>query len=375
MSFDSPLDPATVLAQLCSIPSPSFGEAHVAVQVGSFLSDFGIVCTEDGVGSHIGGDQGNLTAVIPSGSGITTGGIVLAAHLDTVPTGPVLDPVCVDGLWQNRADGILGVDNKAAVTALICAAATWSVRPPEIPVLLAFTVAEEVGLLGASRIDLSGFSPRCAFVFDHPTPIGTVVTSSPHRVGVRLAFTGVAAHAGIAVTEGHSAIQAAALTAAAFPQGRSESGATANLGLISGGSAHNVVAEHCQLEVEFRTSTAGELTELVQALISIAESACSQTGCSVDVALERSFAGYNHSSGHLALTAGQSAIQSLGIVPDAIASLGGSDANAFELMGIPSLNFGDGSLDTHTDSERIDQSDLETLCHLALELPRAFCPS
>ena len=371
MSFDSPLDCASVLAELCSIPSPSFSEAHVAVQVGSYLSDLGIVCAEDSVGEQIGGDQGNLTAVLPSISGATTGGIVLAAHLDTVPPGPVLDPFCDQGLWQNRELGILGIDNKAAVSALVCAAAVWAVRRPELPVMLAFTVAEEVGLLGAARLDLGDFAPRCAFVFDHPTPIGTVVISSPFRVGVRMTFRGVAAHAGIAPDQGHSAIHAATLTAAAFPQGRLESGATANLGLVRGGSAHNVVADHCELEVEFRTTSSVEITDLVEQLVSNAESAAARTGCSVDVSLERPFEGYLHGPGHTAQTAGSAALRKLGIEPQGIPSAGGSDVNAFEAMGIPSLNFGDGSFDTHTDSERIHQNDLETLGSLVLALPGA----
>jgi tripeptide aminopeptidase len=126
------------------------------------------------------------------------------------------------------------------------------------------------------------------------------------------------------------------------------------------------------LEVEFRTRTADELSELVQQLVASAEEAGSKIGCSIDVSLERPFAGYEHAPEHLARRVGVAALEDLGIAAGEISSAGGSDANAFELMGIPSLNFGDGSLGTHTDSERIAQVDLESLTQLVMALPGAI---
>ena len=56
---------------------------------------------------------GNLLARLP-GRGERS--ILLCAHLDTVDDGGIpIDPVIVDGGWENANDGILGADNKAAV--------------------------------------------------------------------------------------------------------------------------------------------------------------------------------------------------------------------------------------------------------------------
>ena len=49
--------------------------------------------------------------------------VLLCAHLDTVPHGDVpIEPVLVDGGWENASDTILGADNKAAVAVMLAVA-------------------------------------------------------------------------------------------------------------------------------------------------------------------------------------------------------------------------------------------------------------
>ena len=41
--------------------------------------------------------------------------ILFCAHLDTVPLAAPVEPVLIDGAWENANEGILGADNKSAV--------------------------------------------------------------------------------------------------------------------------------------------------------------------------------------------------------------------------------------------------------------------
>ena len=39
--------------------------------------------------------------------------------MDTVPLAAPVEPVLVDGRWENANDGILGADNKSAVAVIL----------------------------------------------------------------------------------------------------------------------------------------------------------------------------------------------------------------------------------------------------------------
>jgi tripeptide aminopeptidase len=372
VSFDAPLEPGQLFADLCAIPSPSLGERACGDFVFNLLFDLGFVPERDGAGSRIGGTEDNIHVLIPAVDGRISGGVLLAAHLDTVPVEGVPKAQCVNGVWSNAGPGVLGVDNKAAVTALLCAAARWATAAPAEPVALVFTVAEEAGLAGALAIEPERVSAEAAFVFDHPTAIGTVVIESPVHTGIRASFSGVPAHAGVRPEDGRSAIAAAARAVTEFPSGRISPTATGNVGRISGGSAGNVVAAECWFEAELRGTDPLEHGQLLAYIGSVLNRAAEAEGCAADVAFVRNFDGYSHTEEHLALRAGETALAALGVSAERISSAGGSDANAFQAFGIPSLNLGDGSSATHTSDEQISDKDLMTLCELAVSLPAAF---
>ncbi len=68
-----------------------------------------------------------------------------------------------------------------------------------------------------------------------------MITAAPTVKKFSATFHGVAAHAGIDPEGGRSAIVAAARAVAAMPLGRRDAETTANIGLVEGGSAINVI--------------------------------------------------------------------------------------------------------------------------------------
>ncbi len=95
-------------ADLCRIPSPSYQEAECAAWVRAQLEAMGLAVEDDAAG--------NLLARV-RGRGERS--ICLCAHVDTVEPVAPIDPVIVDGGWENANDGILGADNKAAVAVML----------------------------------------------------------------------------------------------------------------------------------------------------------------------------------------------------------------------------------------------------------------
>ena len=90
-------------------------------------------------------------------------------------------------------------------------------------------------------------------MFDHASPIGELIVAAPTYFRLEARFHGAAAHAGIRPEEGRSAIAAAAGAIAAMRLGRLDDETTANAGTIEGGTAANVVAERCVVELEARS--------------------------------------------------------------------------------------------------------------------------
>ncbi len=184
---------------------------------------------------------------------------MFAAHVDTVPHEGPIEVVERDGVFRTAGETILGADNKAAVAVLMEMAAIWARgRAPPAGVELLFTVAEEQGLRGAHAYDVSTrCAPSTGFVLDHATPIGEVITAAPTYKKLIADFTGVESHAGLRPEDGRSAIEAASAAIAAMELGRLDAETTANVGVIDGGSAPNVVAGGCRVAAEARAIELG----------------------------------------------------------------------------------------------------------------------
>ena len=84
-------------------------------------------------------------------------------------------------------------------------------------------------------------------------PIGEVIIGAPSARTLELRFLGRATHSGMAPEEGRSAIAAAARAIADFRLGRVDEESTANVGVIRGGTARNIVPDRCVVEAEARS--------------------------------------------------------------------------------------------------------------------------
>ncbi len=212
----------------------------------------GLEVDEDGSGPAVGSDSGNLFARIPGRPDAPS--VLICAHLDTVPPVAPIEPVLVDGYWENANEAILGADNKSAV-AVIARAGAPATRASRrrSAVELLFTVCEEVSLRGSREFDVSRLRSAFGYVFDHATPIGELVVASPTHYRIVAEFRGRAAHAGVRPEAGRSAIARPRKAIAAMRLGRLDAQTTANVGMIEGGTAINVVPERCRVEAEVRS--------------------------------------------------------------------------------------------------------------------------
>ena len=352
---------------LCRIESPSGRERGCADWVAGELRALGLEATEDDAGPRAGSDAGNVRARIP---GRSEQDVLLCAHLDTVPLTAPIEPVVVDGGWENANDGILGADNKTSVAILteLARRLVAAPEPPAVGVELVFTVCEEVSLQGSKAFDTSRLSSRFGYVFDNATPIGEIVIASPSHQRVIADITGRAAHAGLRPEAGRSAIVAAARAIAAMRLGRLDAETTANVGTIEGGTAINVVAERCRLEAEARSLDERKLEQAVTDMVDRLHEAANAGECDLDLTVERMFEGYKLATRDEHVLVAERALRACGYEPTHIVSGGASDANSFNAAGFACVCLADGTERNHQPDERVSIDALDGMFEVAIAL-------
>jgi tripeptide aminopeptidase len=354
---------------LCAIPSPPGEERAVADRVTRELGTIGLEWDEDDCGPRIGSTAGNVLCRLPRRSDEGTP-IFLCAHFDTVPLAGDLTPVVgEDGIVRNAGGTILGADNKSALAVMVEAARRIIEEGrSHAGVELLFTPMEEIGLVGADAFDTGRLEARIGYVYDQAAPIGEVVTGSPTAQELELTFVGRAAHAGMYPEEGRSAIVAAARAIADMPLGRIDDRTTANVGLVRGGTARNVVAERCTLEAEVRSHDEGRVTEVVQQILDAAAFAASLSDCTLETRVEPKYRGYRFRNDDPAVRLAVEALGRAGFEARLALSGGAADANVFNARGLQCVNLANGMTDIHTPDERIAVEDLDRMVDVTLAL-------
>jgi tripeptide aminopeptidase len=237
-------------------------------------------------------------------------------------------------------------------------AARHAADPAPVGLELIFTVAEEDGLRGAKELDISSLRAPFGFVLDHATPIGEVIVAAPTYKRLIAEFTGREAHAGINPEDGHSAIAAAAAAIAEMKLGRIDEETTANVGMIEGGTASNVVAGHCRILGEARSVDGERAAATIGEMVDACTWGASQQGCDVDAQVSEMFRGYRLDPKSAGVRIGSEALRATGHEPELVSTGGGSDANALLASGYEAVLLANGTEANHTPDELVTEGSL-----------------
>ena len=386
MTVGAPVSPIDTLerrylngtfAELCRIESPSGHERNCAERVIAELRALQVEVQEDAAGETPGSDCGNLLARIPAdperaadGSDAGPQSVLMGAHLDTPPPQAPVEPVLVGGCWENANEGILGADNKAAVAVLLALARHIRRAGSPVDLELLFTVRQEAASAGAHMFDAASLKSGVGYVFDHSSPIGEMVLSSPSHFRLEASFRGAAADVGVRPQEGRSAILAAARAIASMRLGRLDEETTVNVGTISGGTAMSVVPERCSLVAEVRSLSDDRAHALLGEVVDRIHEAANtpECECDVDVSVQRTFSGYRLPAKAPAVRAAETALRACGHEPTRVASGEASVANALLAQGLATVNLANGTERNGQAGERVSVAALEEMLDVAVAL-------
>ncbi|MEQ8396320.1 acetylornithine deacetylase [Thalassobaculum sp.] len=345
----------------------------------SLIEDVKAYLAEHGVEARLtydeDGAKANLWATIGPP---VAGGVVLSGHTDVVPVDGQnwsADPFTVvrrDGRLYGRGT----CDMKGFVGTALALVPEMVATPLSVPIHFAFSYDEEVGCLGVRHIitDIAANLPRPrAVIVGEPTSMTLIGGNKGTRV-YRTTVTGVPAHSS-QPSQGANAIVAAArlidfleefgkeLAGNADPHSPFDPPcSTFNVGVIDGGTAHNIVAEICRLTWSVRlvpTDDADAIEARIRAFCTehldpVLKVLSPQAGVTTEMITDVPGLAPDETSAAEALVRHLTGLNASGVVAY------GAEAGLFQRAGIPAVIFGPGSIDqAHKADEwvAIDQID------------------
>lgn len=353
--------------EYAKIYSPSLKEKDFADVLINDLTALGAKITIDNADKKCNGTTGNIIAYI---KGTLEGEpILLSSHIDTVVPCENINPIVLEDRIVSDKTTILSSDDKAGITAII--EGIRYVKENNIPhrdIEIAFTIAEEIGLLGSKHLDYSLFNSKIAYVLDSDGAPGSITVQSPAHVDIKATFTGVAKHAGLEPENGISAIQMAADAISNMKLLRVDPETSANVGTIKGGKADNIVAETCVVTFEARSLCNEKVKIQLQHMLDVINNAAKKFGGKVDIEHELAYEAISLSEENPAIELFKKACDKCNFKYVAESSGGGSDASNLSGNGINAACIGVGMQNVHSTEEFILIKDLVNSAKLVTAL-------
>ena len=268
-------DTATILADLIGFPTVSrSGNRDLVNHVRALVEPAGlrVTLTDDG-------DSANM--LIATGP-VDRPGIVLSGHSDVVPVAG--QPWSRDPFVAQQVDGRIygrgAADMKGFVAAAIRALLLAAQRPLATPLALAISFDEEIGCIGVrSLLPVLAAMPVRPLLVWIGEPTGLALASGHKgKSSYRVDCTGRASHSALphlGLNAIHLAtdfiamlrdLQAELIAAATPDPAYDVPHTTLHVGTISGGTALNIVPDHCTLEFEIRDLPADDVAAIEAAI-------------------------------------------------------------------------------------------------------------
>jgi tripeptide aminopeptidase len=367
-----------LLLELVQIDSVSREERDVAERIKAYCEELGAEVFIDDAGGKVGGNSGNVIARFP-GTVPTAEPIMMSAHMDTVVPGKGVKPIVEGDIIRTDGSTVLGGDDKSGCSVIIETIRCLQEQSiPHAPIDAVFSICEEVGLLGAKHLDMSKVRAKYGLVFDSDDP-GFLFTKGPSADHFEIKIFGLESHAGVAPEQGISAIRIAAEAISAMKLFRIDDETTANIGVIRGGEATNIITNLVTLRGEARSLDDAKLDAQTAHILKCCEDAAAKyevtvdgvtTKARVEAHVTREYHAMDVSDDSRVVKLVKEAATRMGLEVKTLASGGGCDANIFNKRGIECANLGTGMRAIHTVKEWLDVKDMYASAEITLEIMR-----
>ncbi|HET9109434.1 MAG TPA: M20/M25/M40 family metallo-hydrolase [Ktedonobacterales bacterium] len=345
----------TTMRELLGVPSVSGQEDAARAYIHKRLTALGLAPQIDAVGNLI----ARVAGVPAECDGEPP--LLLNAHIDRVPPGLAHTPRIENGVMRSDGSTNLGADDAAGVAVILATVQALAERGlPHPPLLLLFTVGEEVGLTGAKAFDPAPWGAKEGIIFDNAGEAGVVVTRAATYIAFDVTIRGHGGHPGKRLEGAVSAIEI--FRRAQYPWGSLDDDTTRiSIGRVEGGSARNAVPQELRARGEIRTLAGPAEREALMARVSQSFAEAAQAlGGSAEVSFDPHCDSYEVSEDEPLLRAWRAAIEARGGAFRTMTTFIGSDASALRShTGVFTVST--GVMDEHTVEEWVPLAPLAEL--------------
>ncbi|UQZ32505.1 hypothetical protein C2I18_02400 [Paenibacillus sp. PK3_47] len=356
--------------ELVRVDSETGNERQIADVLIKKFSELGLTAVEDDSMERTGHGAGNLFVTWPAENGGAAPKLLFTCHMDTVVPGQNIKPsLGEDGWITSDGSTILGADDKAGLAALF--EAIRVIQEQKLPhgqIQFVITAGEESGLLGARAMDPGHLDADLGFALDSNGEIGAIAVAAPTQARITMQIFGKSAHAGVNPEDGISAIQVASKAISAMKLGRIDNETTANIGKFAGGGPTNVVCDHVQLDAEARSIVQEKVSLQIESMREALETTVREYGAESEFRSEIIYPAFSFNEHDPVVQLADRAITSLGLKTRLFHSGGGSDANVFNGLKVPTVNLAIGYEHIHTTQERIRAEDIVKAAELVVAI-------
>ncbi|MBP1176990.1 tripeptidase T [Paenibacillus jamilae] len=356
--------------ELVQVDSETKNEQEISRVLKEKFNALGLEVMEDDSRERTGHGSGNLIVTWKAEGVEQAPKLFFTCHMDTVTPGKGIKPQLGEDGWI-RSDGstILGSDDKAGIAALF--EAIRVVREQNIPhgqIQFVITAGEESGLMGARAMKPEVLDSDFGYALDSNGEVGSICIAAPTQARIEMKITGKSAHAGVNPEDGISAIQVASKAISKMKLGRIDKETTANIGSFEGGGATNVVCDFVLIRAEARSIVQEKVNHQIQHMREALETTTREFGAQGEFRSEVIYPAFSFTEHDEVVQVAQRAIQGLGLATSTFHSGGGSDANVFNGLGIPTVNLAVGYQNIHTTEEKIKADDLVKVAEVVIAL-------
>ena len=299
--------------------------------------------------------------------------IFFACHMDTVNPGHNVQVKRDGDIFTSKGETVLGGDDKSGIAPLIeLVTLLKENKTSHRTIELVFTTCEEIGLLGAKSLDYRQLKATFGYALDS-TGIDKIIVAAPAANKIRIDIHGTASHAGLNPEAGVNALLIAAHAITKLRIGRVDDESTANIGVIEGGVATNIVPEHLFLKGEVRSHSMTKLDDYTEEMRRhFVDTAADwpippESGArrpTVTFTVESDYPAMRLDETDQVLETARAAARKLERPLSFVIGGGGSDANIFNSFGLATAILATGMNEVHTTDECLDLNDMVKLTEL-----------
>lgn len=355
--------------ELVQIDSPTSKEGKIAKVLVKKLEEIGLTVEIDDAGEKTGAETGNVIARL---KGTKEGKkLLFSSHMDTVSPGIGVKPIIDEEAGIIKSDGttVLGSDDKAGIAAIL--EGLRHIKENNIEhtdITVVFSIWEEGGLFGAKSLDYSKLDIDYGFVLDSGGSPGEIIVKAPGQDKIDVKIIGKSAHAGLQPEEGISSIMVASRAIENMKLLRIDEETTANIGIVKGGSATNIVMPEIEIVAEARSLHEDKLDAQTNHMIDTFKKAADEFGAQIEVNTTRMYSPLNIDDNDDIVEFTKKAFSNINIEGKTASTGGGSDTNVLNKNGIKAVNLGIGMKKAHTLEEYIAIEDLINSAKTVIEI-------